>query len=88
VRALGSFLVSETDSVRTRGLEYLANVVAAVDRAQINRPAAATLRGFFMSKLDDTGALPHALRALMVLARLTSFGDEEAEEVYRAWVVF
>ncbi|BEJ17350.1 hypothetical protein CspHIS471_0607510 [Cutaneotrichosporon sp. HIS471] len=84
VRALGSFLVSETESVRSRGLEYLSNVVAAVDRKQINRPAATTLRSFFLSKLDD--GLEHALKALGVLARLSSFGDEEAEEVYRAIV--
>ncbi|KLT44071.1 ARM repeat-containing protein [Cutaneotrichosporon oleaginosum] len=86
VRALGTFLVSETDAVRARGLEYLSNVVASVDRAQFNRPAAATLRAFFLSKLDDGGALPHALKALGVLVKLTSFGDDEAEEVYRALV--
>lgn len=84
VRALGTFLVSEADGTRARGVEYLSNLLAVVDKAQINRSAATTLRGFFLSKLDDMHALPPSLKALGVLAKLGSFGDDEAEEVYRA----
>lgn len=68
----------------TAGLEYLSNLISLVDRGQIARPAATTLRGFYLSKLDDGHALLPALSALGVLAKLPSFGDEEAEEVYRA----
>lgn len=84
VRSLGTFLTSEEDAVRVKGLTYLSNLVGAVDRSKINRPAATTLRGFYLSKLDDFDALPPSLAALGVLAKLPSFGDEEAEEVYRA----
>ncbi|KAF9069802.1 ARM repeat-containing protein [Rhodocollybia butyracea] len=53
VKALGEYLTSEEDKLRTKGVEFLSAVLSRCPADKINRQAAKVLTAFYCSKLED-----------------------------------
>ncbi|KAK8849457.1 hypothetical protein IAR55_004790 [Kwoniella newhampshirensis] len=86
VKALGEYLTSTEDEVRLKGLTFLSNLLRLINPSKVNRQATQTLTNFYLSKLDDFDSLPSALNGLTVLAKLPTFDDAAAVEVYKGVV--
>ncbi|TDL24084.1 ARM repeat-containing protein [Rickenella mellea] len=84
VQALGEYLTSEEDVLRTKGVQLLGTVIRRCPPDKINRQATRVLLTFFTSKLDDTETIIPALNALVSLTTLPNFISADATETMNA----
>ncbi|KAJ3521011.1 hypothetical protein NMY22_g12497 [Coprinellus aureogranulatus] len=81
VKALGEYLVSEENGLRSKGVELLSLVLGKLAPDSLNRPAVRTLANFFSDKLDDADTIIPALQGLVTLVSFSAFGAAEATTV-------
>ncbi|EJD43759.1 ARM repeat-containing protein [Auricularia subglabra TFB-10046 SS5] len=79
VKALGTFLTSEDDSLRGKGVTLLASIVGRLPPAQMNRHATRTMLAFFTQKLEDTETIIPALNGILKLTALPTFLASDVE---------
>lgn len=84
VKALGEYLTSEEDELRTKGMEFLSEVLAKSPQDKLNRNAVRVLVGFYIGKLEDTETVVPALKGLAIMAPLPAFISNDTIEVFRA----
>ncbi|KAF7356213.1 MMS19 nucleotide excision repair [Mycena venus] len=75
VKALGTYLTSEQDDLRTKGVDFLATVIARCPEKTLNRQSVKVLTAFFCDKLDDTETIVPALKGLASLPPICSDSD-------------
>ncbi|KAJ7066235.1 ARM repeat-containing protein [Mycena amicta] len=78
VKALGQYLTSEQDTLRTKGVEFLSTVIVKCPPNALNRQSVKVLSTFFSDKLDDTETIVPALKGLASLPPICSEADAEA----------
>ncbi|KAF8449157.1 ARM repeat-containing protein [Boletus edulis BED1] len=81
VKALGEYLTSEEDDLRTKGVQMLSLVIERCPRDKLNRQAVRVLTTFYCSKLEDTETITPALRGLSHLVTFSSFSSLEVSDV-------
>ncbi|KAG6381494.1 Dos2-interacting transcription regulator of RNA-Pol-II-domain-containing protein [Boletus reticuloceps] len=81
VKALGEYLTSEEDDLRTKGVQMLSLVIERCPRDKLNRQAVRVLTTFYCSKLEDTETITPALRGLSHLVTFPSFSSLEVSDV-------
>ncbi|KAH0836552.1 ARM repeat-containing protein [Lanmaoa asiatica] len=79
--ALGEYLTSEEDHLRTKGVQILALVIERCPRDKLNRQAVRVLTTFYCSKLEDTETITPALSGLSHLVTFPSFSSLEVSDV-------
>ncbi|KAG9312861.1 ARM repeat-containing protein [Chiua virens] len=79
VKALGEYLTSEDDHLRTK-------VIERCPKEKLNRQAVRVLTTFYGSKLEDTETITPALEGLSHLVTFPSFSTLEVSDVLTAWV--
>ncbi|OSD04782.1 ARM repeat-containing protein [Trametes coccinea BRFM310] len=84
VKALGEYLTSEEDDLRTKGVEFLSRVLARCSPEKLNRQAVRVLVSFYCGKLEDTETIVPALKGLVTLTKLPAFTSPDAIEVVQA----
>ncbi|KAF7308252.1 ARM repeat-containing protein [Mycena chlorophos] len=82
VKALGQYLTSEDDNLRTKGVEFLSTVIVKCPPNALNRQSVKVLSTFFCDKLDDTETIVPALKGLASLPAICS--DADAETIIQA----
>ncbi|KAI0794485.1 ARM repeat-containing protein [Fomes fomentarius] len=87
VKALGEFLTSDEDDLRTKGVEFLSRVLARCPPEKLNRQSVRTLVAFYTGKLDDTETIIPALKGLVTLTKLPAFASTDAVDVVKALFV-
>ncbi|KAJ7019462.1 ARM repeat-containing protein [Mycena alexandri] len=75
VKALGTYLTAEQDDLRTKGVDFLATVIARCAEKTLNRQSVKVLTAFFCDKLDDTETIVPALKGLASLPPICSSAD-------------
>ncbi|KAF8217060.1 Dos2-interacting transcription regulator of RNA-Pol-II-domain-containing protein [Mycena galopus ATCC 62051] len=75
VKALGTYLTSEQDDLRTKGVDFLATVITRCPENTLNRQSVKVLTAFFCDKLDDTETIVPALKGLASLPPICSASD-------------
>ncbi|KAJ6592258.1 ARM repeat-containing protein [Mycena vulgaris] len=75
VKALGTYLTSEQDELRTKGVDFLATVIGRCPENTLNRQSVKVLTAFFCDKLDDTETIVPALKGLSSLPPICSAND-------------
>ncbi|KAJ7879223.1 ARM repeat-containing protein [Mycena olivaceomarginata] len=75
VKALGTYLTSEQDDLRTKGVDFLATVITRRPQNALNRQSVKVLTAFFCDKLDDTETIVPALKGLASLPPICSSSD-------------
>ncbi|KAJ7117461.1 Dos2-interacting transcription regulator of RNA-Pol-II-domain-containing protein [Mycena epipterygia] len=75
VKALGAYLTSEQDELRTKGVDFLATVIGRCPENTLNRQSVKVLTAFFCDKLDDTETIVPALKGLASLPPICSASD-------------
>ncbi|KAJ7148405.1 ARM repeat-containing protein [Mycena crocata] len=75
VKALGTYLTSEQDDLRTKGVDFLATVIGSCPENTLNRQSVKVLTAFFCDKLDDTETIVPALKGLTSLPPICSPAD-------------
>ncbi|KAJ7694662.1 Dos2-interacting transcription regulator of RNA-Pol-II-domain-containing protein [Mycena rosella] len=75
VKALGTYLTSEEDALRTKGVDFLATVISSCPPNALNRQSVKVLTAFFCDKLDDTETIVPALKGLASLPPICAQGD-------------
>ncbi|KAJ6480892.1 ARM repeat-containing protein [Mycena sanguinolenta] len=75
VKALGTYLTSEQDDLRTKGVDFLATVITRCPENTLNRQSVKVLTAFFCGKLDDTETIEPALKGLASLPAVCSSSD-------------
>ncbi|KAJ7464465.1 ARM repeat-containing protein [Mycena latifolia] len=75
VKALGPYLTSEQDELRTKGVDFLAMVIIRCPEKTLNRQSVKVLTAFFCDKLDDTETIVPALKGLASLPPICSSAD-------------
>ncbi|KAJ7097264.1 ARM repeat-containing protein [Mycena belliarum] len=75
VKALGIYLTSEQDELRTKGVDFLATVIARCPENALNRQSVKVMSAFFCDKLDDTETIVPALKGLASLPPICSAAD-------------
>ncbi|KAF7370205.1 ARM repeat-containing protein [Mycena sanguinolenta] len=86
VKALGTYLTSEQDDLRTKGVDFLATVITRCPENTLNRQSVKVLTAFFCGKLDDTETIEPALKGLTSLPAICSSSD--ALVMIKAQVIF
>ncbi|KAJ7899364.1 ARM repeat-containing protein [Mycena leptocephala] len=86
VKALGTYLTSEQDDLRTKGVDFLATVIVRCPQNALNKQSVKVLSAFFCDKLDDTETIVPALKGLASLPPICSSSD--ALVIINAQVVF
>ncbi|KAF8557709.1 ARM repeat-containing protein [Imleria badia] len=81
VKALGEYLTSEEDHLRTKGVQLLSLVIERCPRDKTGRQAVRVLTTFYCSKLEDTETITPALSGLSYLVTFPSFSSLEASDV-------
>ncbi|KAH9913980.1 ARM repeat-containing protein [Epithele typhae] len=84
VQALGEFLTSEEDDLRTKGVEFLSLVLGKCPPEKLNRQSVRTLVAFYCGKLEDTETIIPALKGLVTLTALPMLTSIDAVEVVKA----
>ncbi|THU86243.1 ARM repeat-containing protein [Dendrothele bispora CBS 962.96] len=84
VKALGEYLTSEEDGVRTKGVEFLSSVLKLCPPEKLNRQSARVLAKFYCSKLEDFDTIIPALKGLDTLTALPSFTEEDVLDTVNA----
>ncbi|KAJ7314418.1 ARM repeat-containing protein [Mycena albidolilacea] len=75
VKALGTYLTSEQDDLRTKGVDFLATIITRCPQNALNRQSVKVLTAFFCDKLDDTETIVPALKGLASLPPICSSSD-------------
>ncbi|KAJ7625679.1 ARM repeat-containing protein [Roridomyces roridus] len=75
VKALGPYLTSEQDDLRTKGVDFLATVIGRCPEKTLNRQAVKVLTAFFCDKLDDTETIVPGLKGLLPLPPICASSD-------------
>ncbi|KAJ6582074.1 ARM repeat-containing protein [Mycena capillaripes] len=75
VKALGTYLTSEQDDLRTKGVDFLATVIVRCPENTLNRQSVKVLTSFFCDKLDDTETIVPALKGLASLPPICTSND-------------
>ncbi|KAF8637616.1 hypothetical protein AX17_002685 [Amanita inopinata Kibby_2008] len=83
VKALGEYLTSEEDELRTKGVDFLSSIIARCPPKQLNVHSIKVLTAFYCEKLNDTETIIPALKGLVTLTALPTFSSEEASTVIR-----
>ncbi|PCH36357.1 ARM repeat-containing protein [Wolfiporia cocos MD-104 SS10] len=86
VKALGQYLTSEEDELRTKGVEFLSQVITRCPAEKFNRQSVRVLVAFYCGKLEDTETIIPALKGLVPLADLPPFTSTDAVEVMNGLV--
>ncbi|EPT02988.1 hypothetical protein FOMPIDRAFT_1142982 [Fomitopsis schrenkii] len=86
VKALGEYLTSEEDELRTKGVEFLSLVLSKCLPQKLNRQSVRVLVNFYCGKLEDTENIIPALKGLIPLTSMPAFASTDAIEVVRALV--
>ncbi|SJL03979.1 uncharacterized protein ARMOST_07336 [Armillaria ostoyae] len=84
VKALGEYLTSEEDNLRTKGVEFLSLVLDRCPPEKLNRQSVRVLATFYCSKLEDTETIIPALKGLLSLSRLINCTHEDVLVIVRA----
>ncbi|PBK72546.1 ARM repeat-containing protein [Armillaria solidipes] len=84
VKALGEYLTSEEDNLRTKGVEFLSLVLDRCPPEKLNRQSVRVLATFYCSKLEDTETIIPALKGLLSLSRLINCTNEDVPVIIRA----
>ncbi|KAF7307504.1 ARM repeat-containing protein [Mycena indigotica] len=82
VKALGQYLTSEDDTLRTKGVEFLSTVIVKCPPTALNPQSVKVLSTFFCDKLDDTETIIPALKGLGSLPAICT--GEDAEKIIKA----
>ncbi|KAF7309175.1 ARM repeat-containing protein [Mycena kentingensis (nom. inval.)] len=85
VKALGQYLTSEDDHLRTKGVEFLSTVIVKCPPNALNRQSVKVLSTFFCDKLDDTETIVPALKGLASLPVVCS--DDDAALIVEACAI-
>ncbi|EGN92276.1 hypothetical protein SERLA73DRAFT_99542 [Serpula lacrymans var. lacrymans S7.3] len=81
VKALGEYLTSEEDSLRTKGVNFLSSVVGTYPPDKLNRQAVRVLVAFYRSKLEDTETITPALKGLSFLVKSPACNSTDALDI-------
>ncbi|KAI5124282.1 hypothetical protein M0805_005129 [Coniferiporia weirii] len=84
VKALGEYLTSEEDILRTKGVDFLSQVIGRCPPDKINRQATRVLVTFYAGKLEDTETIIPALKGLVPLTALPTFSNVDAIDTVKA----
>ncbi|KAF5355338.1 hypothetical protein D9758_006078 [Tetrapyrgos nigripes] len=84
VKALGEYLTSEEDGVRTKGVDFLSSVLKLCPSERLNRQSARVLTKFYCSKLEDFDTIIPALKGLATLTTLPTSTEEDVPEILKA----
>ncbi|PBK99659.1 ARM repeat-containing protein [Armillaria gallica] len=84
VKALGEYLTSEEDNLRTKGVEFLSLVLDRCPPEKLTRQSVRVLAAFYCSKLEDTETIIPALKGLLSLSRLINCTHEDVPVIVRA----
>lgn len=84
VKALGEYLTSEEDDLRTKGVDFLSLVLGLCPSERFNRQSVRVLTNFYCEKLDDTETIIPALKGLVTLTDLPTFSSSDATSVVQA----
>ncbi|KAJ7509674.1 ARM repeat-containing protein [Mycena galericulata] len=75
VKALGPYLTSEQDELRTKGVDFLATVIGRCPENTLNKQSVKVLTTFFCDKLDDTETIVPGLKGLSSLPPICTSSD-------------
>ncbi|KAI9444495.1 ARM repeat-containing protein [Lactarius indigo] len=81
VKALGEYLTSEEDSLRNKGVEFLALVVGKSPLEKFNHQSIKVLVAFFVSKLEDTETIIPALKGILAVTRIPALSVENVIDI-------
>ncbi|KAK0501497.1 ARM repeat-containing protein [Armillaria luteobubalina] len=84
VKALGEYLTSEEDNLRTKGVEFLSLVLDRCPPEKLTRQSVRVLAMFYCSKLEDTETIIPALKGLLSLSRHINCTKEDVPVIIRA----
>ncbi|KAG1887770.1 Dos2-interacting transcription regulator of RNA-Pol-II-domain-containing protein [Suillus subluteus] len=84
IRALGEFLTSEEDRLRTKGVEFLSSVLGRCPHEKLNLQAIRVLTTFYCSKLEDLDTIIPALNGLTHLVKFPNIQSAEVKDVLNA----
>ncbi|KAI5995445.1 ARM repeat-containing protein [Pisolithus albus] len=84
VKALGEYLTSEEDILRTKGVQFLSLVIEGCPKEKLNRQAVHVLVTFYRTKLDDTETITPALEGLSHLVRSPALGSSDIPDLLNA----
>ncbi|TFK51878.1 ARM repeat-containing protein [Heliocybe sulcata] len=84
VKALGEYLTSEEDELRTKGVEFMSAVLSGCPPEHFNRQSVKVLTSFLCGKLDDPETVVPALKGLASLTYLPTFTSSDAVDVVNA----
>ncbi|KAL5536863.1 hypothetical protein ACEPAF_686 [Sanghuangporus sanghuang] len=84
VKALGEYLTSEEDVIRSKGVDLLSRVIERCPPERINRQATRVLVSFYSGKLEDPETVIPALKGLVSLTSLPTYSDPDAVESVKA----
>ncbi|KAF8836738.1 ARM repeat-containing protein [Paxillus ammoniavirescens] len=84
VKALGEYLTSAEDALRTKGVRFLSLVIEQCPKDKLNRQTVRVLATFYCSKLEDTETITPALKGLSYLVSFPSFSSNEVSDVLSA----
>ncbi|KAG2141268.1 ARM repeat-containing protein [Suillus clintonianus] len=84
IRALGEFLTSEEDRLRTKGVEFLSSVLGRCPHERLNRQAVRVLTTFYCSKLEDLETIIPALNGLSYLVKFPNIQSTEVKDILNA----
>ncbi|KAI6113119.1 ARM repeat-containing protein [Pisolithus sp. B1] len=84
VKALGEYLTSEEDTLRTRGVQFLSLVIEGYPKEKLNRQAVHVLVTFYCTKLDDTETITPALKGLSHLVQSPALGSSDIPDLLNA----
>ncbi|KAG6329826.1 hypothetical protein ID866_9262, partial [Astraeus odoratus] len=80
VKALGEYLTSEEDALRTKGVQFLSLTIEGYPKDKFNRQAAT----FLCSKLEDTETITPALKGLSHLVKCPALASSDVPDIINA----
>ncbi|KAF9269073.1 ARM repeat-containing protein [Marasmius fiardii PR-910] len=81
VKALGEYLTSEEDQLRTKGVEFLSSVLGKCSPEKLNRQSVRVLASFYCSKLEDWDTIIPSLQGLAHLTSLPTCTSEDVPKI-------
>ncbi|KAI5999407.1 ARM repeat-containing protein [Pisolithus orientalis] len=89
VKALGEYLTSEEDTLRTKGMwassvQFLSLVIEGYPKEKLNRQAVHVLATFYCTKLEDTETITPALRGLSHLVKSPALASSDVPDLLNA----
>ncbi|KAG2150264.1 Dos2-interacting transcription regulator of RNA-Pol-II-domain-containing protein [Suillus bovinus] len=84
IKALGEFLTSEEDRLRTKGVKFLSSVLGRCPHEKLNRQAIRVLTTFYCSKLEDFETIIPALNGISYLVKFPNIQSAEVKDILNA----